>query len=144
MSRKPLNIFTRLLNNIVVNQQTDCWEWQGATNNIGYGFIRDGKKMRTTHKVSYELHNNTIVPKNMCVCHTCDNMLCINPDHLWLGTRTDNTHDMMKKGRHNFFGGKSVKGLKHPRHVCKYCNNSYALNMLNRYHNENCKHKPIV
>ena len=38
MSRKKIDVFTRLLNKIVINETTDCWEWQGGTNNIGYGF----------------------------------------------------------------------------------------------------------
>ena len=78
----------------------------------------------------------------MCVCHTCDNKICVNPDHLWLGTRKQNVKDMINKGRHNFFGGKTNKGLKHKRYVCVHCNRDFSLHMLNLWHNENCRHKP--
>ena len=40
-----------------------------------------------------------IVPENMCVLHTCDNRVCINPGHLFLGTQQDNIRDRVKKGR---------------------------------------------
>ena len=142
MSNKKGNLFTRLLSNIKINEQTDCWEWQLATNNIGYGFIRGLSGMQTTHRLSYELHNNIKIPRNMCVCHTCDNKICVNPDHLWLGTRKQNVKDMINKGRHNFFGGKTNKGLKHKRYVCVHCNRDFSLHMLNLWHNENCRHKP--
>jgi HNH endonuclease len=125
-----------------INEQTDCWIWQGGTNNIGYGFIRDGKRMRTAHRVSFEIHNHQKIPKFMCVCHTCDNPLCVNPDHLWLGTRKQNYDDMVNKGRANSFGGKTRKGTKHKRLTCTHCQRDIAVNVFTRYHGDMCKHKP--
>ena len=125
-----------------INEQTDCWEWQGGTNNIGYGFIRDGDRMRTAHRVSYEIHNNQTIPKYMCVCHTCDNPLCVNPDHLWLGTRKQNYDDMVNKGRDKLWGRKIHVGYKHRKLTCPHCNRSITVNTYPRYHGDNCKHKP--
>lgn len=134
------SVFERLLQNIEINETTDCWEWQGGTNNIGYGLIRDDKRMRTTHRVSYEEHNQVAIPKYMCVCHTCDNPLCVNPQHLWLGTRKDNIQDMIKKGRARQYG--MTPGYTYPKKTCKHCGHEFSVNMLKRWHNDNCKHKP--
>ena len=124
-----------------INQHTDCWEWQGGKNNIGYGFIRDGKRMRTAHRVSYEIHNNQQIPKYMCVCHSCDNPKCVNPDHLWLGTMKDNMDDKMRKGRHT--SSLHRLGTKQKRGVCVHCGVEKPVNTLGRWHNDNCKHKPV-
>ena len=138
-------LIERLLEKIEINSVTDCWEYQGGKNNIGYGMIRDDKKMRTTHRVSYEEHNNVKIPAGMCVCHSCDNPCCVNPAHLWLGTRMQNTQDMLRKGRakpfgqHNLNGGR--KGKKQPRTICPHCNTSVANNVIDRWHNDNCKQK---
>lgn len=137
-------LLERLLNKIVINQHTDCWEWQGGTNNIGYGMIRDEKKMRTTHRVSYEEHNNTKIPRFMCVCHTCDNPKCVNPKHLWLGTMMDNVKDMFNKGRAKAFGGKGggMTGKKMPTTLCIHCNRDIPNHIFGRCHGDKCKHKP--
>ncbi len=70
--------------------------------------IRDGKKMRTAHRVSYEEHYNVQIPKGKCVLHSCDNTKCVNPNHLWLGSHKDNTQDMIRKGRNNYFADSVV------------------------------------
>ena len=135
------NLLTRLLDNIHVDEVTDCWVWMGAKNNIGYGMMRDENKMRTTHRVSYEEHTGSKIPTGMCVCHKCDNTLCVNPSHLWLGTRKQNAQDMISKNRHKFWGGKTRVGVKQPRTVCPHCNRDIANNVYQRWHGDNCRHK---
>jgi hypothetical protein len=123
-----------------INETTDCWEWQYATNNLGYGFFRNNDKMRLAHRVSYEINNGPI-PSGMCVCHLCDNPVCVNPDHLWLGTVKENMHDMIKKGRAN----KRTKedGFRLPRTSCEHCNQvDIPINIYARNHGDKCKHKP--
>ena len=93
---------TRFWRKVTVQTEQDCWKWQGAQNGDGYGIIgyggRYGKTMRA-HRLSWELHNKTKIPSDLCVCHHCDNPSCVNPAHLFLGTNKDNVDDMRRKGR---------------------------------------------
>jgi hypothetical protein len=82
-----------------VKKTDECWEWTGAKNRGAYGrFSFVGIKSIAAHRASYLLFVGEII-ENMCVCHTCDNPSCVNPEHLWLGTTQENTKDMVKKGR---------------------------------------------
>jgi len=82
-----------------------CWEWQAAKDKQGYGkFSYKGKDM-LAHRASWMIYNGKI-PDGICVLHKCDNPSCVNPKHLFLGTRKDNAKDMLNKGR-------SVRGEKH-------------------------------
>lgn len=83
-----------------------CREWVAAKNTSGYGIFRVGcyQPMATAHRVAFMLHHNVELPlytegDATLVLHTCDNRLCCNPAHLWLGTRDDNAKDAAKKGR---------------------------------------------
>lgn len=139
-----LSLLDRLLNKIKIDNNTGCWLWQGGKNNLGYGMMRDGKKMRTAHRVSYEEHNNTVIPQNLVTMHSCDNPGCVCPHHLSLGTRRDNVQDMMSKGRGKPFGGRGMLGKKMPKTKCPHCNRKIANNSYARYHGKNCKQYQVV
>ena len=84
-----------------VEQSDGCWLWTGVRGRNGYGrFMRRAyEEMIGAHQMSWEIANGREVPAGMCVLHSCDNPPCVNPDHLTLGTRAQNTADMMQKGR---------------------------------------------
>lgn len=76
-----------------------CIGWTAAKNNKGYGRILVGKGAKLAHRVSWQLANGDI-PKGKFVLHRCDNPICVNVKHLFLGTQKDNIEDMVRKGRH--------------------------------------------
>ena len=78
----------------------ECWEWRGAMmTGTGYGQIVIKGKKRGAHRVAWALANGRSPLPEEHVCHRCDNPVCVRPDHLWLGSRTENMRDMIKKDR---------------------------------------------
>lgn len=77
----------------------DCWEFNGTLDPSGYGRIYTGGRYLAAHRVAWALTNGPIEDPTLCVCHRCDNPLCCNPAHLFLGTRLENNRDRHAKGR---------------------------------------------
>lgn len=94
-----------------VEKTEGCWNWKGAKHVKGYGAFRYNNRMGRAHRASYEMFCGPI-PDGMLVLHKCDNPSCVNPDHLFLGTNSDNMADKVAKGREAHVG---VKGVAHPR-----------------------------
>lgn len=81
-----------------VDKTTDCWNWTAAKSSKGYGRFKLNGKLVSPHVLSYQMHNNDH-DSTKDVCHICDNPSCVNPDHLFLGSRSDNMRDCRDKGR---------------------------------------------
>lgn len=80
-----------------LDKSGECWLWKGAVAKSGYGVVNWGEGARTIHRTIYEMDVGEI--NGLWVLHKCDNPLCANPEHLFLGTHDDNMADMAKKGR---------------------------------------------
>lgn len=110
--RRPIN--ERFFEKVFKNPVTGCWEWQGAHGLDGHGqFVVEHKKVIAS-RFSWELVHGKI-PEGMNVCHKCDNPPCVNPDHLFLGTQSDNIRDCVSKGRlNNWLAKKTICKHGHP------------------------------
>lgn len=100
--------FDRFWNKVAVTANTNkCWEWNGTKDSFGYGLF--GARLQpnkwqnfSAHRISFAYHNQSqIMPQ--CVCHSCDNPKCVNPNHLWAGNNQLNIQDAIKKGRFKGF-----------------------------------------
>ena len=87
-----------------VRKSLQCWEWTGKLSS-GYGKLWILGKHVAAHRYSWALHNGDI-GKGLCICHHCDNSGCVNPHHLFEGTRKMNMVDMVNKGRNKSHYGK--------------------------------------
>ena len=82
-----------------IKNDSGCLEWTGCIDYGGYGVTSYLNKCIRPHRLIWLLLKGEI-PKEMCVCHKCDNRICLNIDHLFLGTKGDNSDDKRNKGRH--------------------------------------------
>lgn len=103
-----------------VDTSMSCWNWRGARSRFGYGKMVANGRYVDAHRLSYMLTKGDI-PEGMMVCHRCDNPSCVKPDHLFIGSPSDNMVDMASKKRR-----RSQQRLK--------CRNGHAFTPENTIH----------
>lgn len=98
------NEVERFWGSCIPEPNSGCWIWEKALTGTGYGLFRAGsmrdgtRRCVTASRYSCELAHGKI-PDGMQALHKCDNKLCVNPDHLYIGTRSDNANDAFARGR---------------------------------------------
>lgn len=129
---------TRFFDKVLITN--NCWIWTAALRGkTGYGAFKLNGKVVDAHRVSYQINIGEI-PQSMYVCHSCDNRLCVNPNHLFLGSAKSNWKDGFDKERIKLLGGIDTNKLKkHPskgayNRGCR-CNECRAIQnmMVKRY-----------
>ncbi len=109
-----------------INKTEGCWLWIGKSNSKGYGRFNLNQKEMGAHRVAYFLKYGPFDYK-LLVCHSCDNPICVNPKHLWLGTDRDNSDDKIKKDRHVY--GEELPQTKLTKEevlkIIERCKNNY-------------------
>lgn len=99
IGRPPVPATERFLKKIV-RHEVGCWGWIGAPESYGYGQVADGKKTIKAHRLSWMYFIGPI-PAGLSVLHRCNNRICVNPEHLYLGTHIDNMKDRKAAGMYN-------------------------------------------
>jgi hypothetical protein len=79
-------------------ENSPCWIWQRAIGGNGYGYMKWNGDLYLAHRLSYKTFRGELSGDLFCL-HGCDRPICINPDHLRLGTPADNVADMYARGR---------------------------------------------
>jgi len=114
----------------------ECWLWTGSTDARGYGKIFSaprsvGRQLLAAHRASIEIDRGARIPDGLCALHTCRSTGCVNPAHLYVGTRSDNTRDQIYDGTHKEARKTHCKN-GHPfdahyarQRVCTRCKNEW-------------------
>ncbi|HMN15178.1 MAG TPA: HNH endonuclease [Bellilinea sp.] len=88
----------RFWSKVKVGKPDECWFWIAGIKSTGRGNFSVGRRNIQAHRMAWLLTNGDI-PEGMFLCHTCDNGLCVNPNHLYVGTPKENTADMINRNR---------------------------------------------
>lgn len=111
--RKPKPVkkdfLVRFWAKVQIAGEDDCWLWTAGRNGAGYGSLGKDSRSIMAHRASWLIHFGEIpnVEPRLVVMHKCDNPPCVNPNHLELGTHSDNMQDALRKGRFN--GGRKLR-----------------------------------
>ncbi len=104
-----------------VDKSSDCWIWQGSDNGNGYGQISKNYKKIYVHRLSYEIHKGQI-PDKMTVHHLCMNTKCVNPEHLEIVSRAENT-----------LLGYAINAAASSKRAITHCPSGHEYNKKNTY-----------
>lgn len=142
MSRKKT--LEERVSNFLVDEK-GCHVWQGAKCRDGYGIVKHFGRGIGAHRAVYELKIKQRLPKEIYVCHHCDNPSCINVEHLFIGTQKKNMQDMVLKKRsfnqkkthcrrgHEFTEKNTAYERNGMKRVCRKC----AVIRSKKWHNKN-------
>ena len=97
----------RIRRDLLPGPMDECWEWMGHQQTNGYGQFSWAGRNILAHRAAWMVWVGEI-PAGAMLCHTCDNKVCCNPDHLYVGTAKTNGADAKRRGR-------STAGDRHPR-----------------------------
>lgn len=111
MSRPPVSALERFESKFIPEPNSGCWLWQAATSRRYGAFSVDGRTVTKAHRASWLLYNGPITDE-MFVLHHCDTPVCVNPDHLFLGSQAENMADKTRKGRAKKRNGVRYGGAK--------------------------------
>lgn len=103
----------------------ECWLWNAAKYESGYGKYSFNKKPVYAHRFAW-IHFNGEIPKGLFVLHKCDIRNCVNPAHHFLGTKQENTDDMISKGRDKFFNKKVVNSANNLERIPVFVPKAHA------------------
>jgi hypothetical protein len=123
----------------IPQDSSQCWIWQGARRRHGHGaFAPDGSVPRSihAHRWIYQHVNGVHLPPDVFVCHRCDNPPCVNPAHLYAGSRADNVRDMVQRDRQARGSGVAtarlqeadVRAIRSSRQTQKFLAQKYRVN----------------
>lgn len=139
-------IFKRFYEKISVSEN-NCWNWNACKDKDGYGwFVLFKRKMWYAHRASYLIHNG-FLPNDLLVRHNCDNPSCVNPNHLELGTDSQNKKDSVIRKRHkeskkthckngHEFSMDNLRINSRGNRVCKICDRLSKKKSYHRIKNE--------
>jgi hypothetical protein len=131
-------MWERFRSNVDARGREECWEWRGTKNGAGYGCFYTGGKVYMAHRMAYMIEIGDI-EDDLLICHTCDNKSCVNPNHLWKGTRSENAQDCSSKDGQNKKGERNgnskltkedvveIRRLKSEGYPNRYITNKFGI-----------------
>ena len=123
-----------------VDKSGNCWIWLGKPDTYGYGRMRFNGRDEAVHRLAYHFAYGEI-PDGLFICHDCDNRMCVNPTHLYLGTNQDNLADMVQRGRSNRGEARPNAKLKeaHVRQIrARYQDRRLSISLLAKEYGVTC------